>query len=199
MDAFALTPLARHALYDAMGYNVIESARNVSPSSSTLTKWKTLSMVTGPSAQMTWIRDGPKSLDARNIGEAINNSLSRLRTDYIDLYQIHWPDRFVFDLSLLIVFYMSYVPMFGETEYDPTRQYAAVPIEEQLEALGTAVNAGKIRYVGVSNETPYGVMEFCRLAHQFSHYPRIVSIQNAYNLLCRNFDSGLAECCHHER
>ncbi|XP_059069894.1 uncharacterized protein LOC131053546 isoform X10 [Cryptomeria japonica] len=141
--------------------------------------------VTGPSGQMTWIRDGPKSLDAYNIEEAIDNSLLRLGTDYIDLYQIHWPDR--------------YVPMFGETEYDPTQQYAAVPIEEQLEALGRAFNAGKIRYVGVSNETPYGVMEFCRLAQLVPHYPRIVSIQNVYNLLCRNFDAGLAECCHHER
>lgn len=141
--------------------------------------------VTGPSSQMTWIRNGPTCLDAKNIREAINNSLLRLHTDYIDLYQIHWPDR--------------YVPMFGETEYDSTNQYAAIPIEEQLEALGSAVTAGKIRYVGVSNETPYGVMEFCRLAQLFSQYPRIVSIQNAYNLLCRNFDAGLAECCHHER
>ncbi|KAH9306632.1 hypothetical protein KI387_011036, partial [Taxus chinensis] len=141
--------------------------------------------VTGPSGQMTWIRDGLKCLDARSIEEAIDNSLLRLCTDYIDLYQIHWPDR--------------YVPMFGETDYDPTQQYAAVPIEEQLEALGRAVNAGKIRYIGVSNETPYGVMEFCRLAQLVPHCPRIVSIQNAYNLLCRNFDAGLAECCHHER
>ncbi|XP_042491391.1 protein tas-like isoform X6 [Macadamia integrifolia] len=106
--------------------------------------------VTGPSGQMTWIRGGPRCLDATNIMEAIGNSLLRMQTDYIDLYQIHWPDR--------------YVPMFGETDYDPTRQFSSVPIEEQLDTLGKAVDAGK----------------------------------NSYSLLCRSFDSGMAECCHHE-
>ncbi|XP_058082736.1 uncharacterized protein LOC131230785 isoform X2 [Magnolia sinica] len=141
--------------------------------------------VTGPSGQMTWIRGGPKSLDADNISEAIDDSLLRLRTDYIDLHQIHWPDR--------------YIPMFGETEYDPSRQFSSVPMDEQLEALGKAIEAGKIRYVGLSNETPYGVMKFLQLANDVVHYPRIVSVQNSYSLLCRNFDCGLAECCHHER
>ncbi|XP_043718583.1 protein tas-like isoform X4 [Telopea speciosissima] len=107
--------------------------------------------VTGPSGQMTWIRGGPKCLDASNIMEAIGNSLLRMQTDYIDLYQIHWPDR--------------YVPMFGETDYDLTRQFSSVSIDEQLDTLGKAVDAGK----------------------------------NSYSLLCRSFDSGLAECCHHER
>ncbi|XP_020101227.1 protein tas isoform X2 [Ananas comosus] len=141
--------------------------------------------VTGPSGQMVWIRGGPKSLDACNISEAIDNSLLRLCTDYIDLYQIHWPDR--------------YVPMFGETEYDPTRHYTSVDIEEQLDALGKAIDAGKIRYVGLSNETPYGVMKFLQLAGNFGLSSKIIAVQNSYNLLCRNFDSGLAECCHHER
>ncbi|XP_050110697.1 uncharacterized protein LOC126589455 isoform X1 [Malus sylvestris] len=141
--------------------------------------------VTGPSGQMTWIRDGPKCLDARNIADAIDGSLRRLQTDYIDLYQIHWPDR--------------YVPMFGETEYDPTRQFCSIPIEEQLDALGRAVDSGKIRYVGLSNETPYGVMKFVQVAERSTYRPKIVSLQNAYSLLCRTFDSGLAECCHHER
>lgn len=109
----------------------------------------------------------------------------RLQTDYIDIYQIHWPDR--------------YVPMFGETEYDPSKQFTSVPMEEQLDALGKAVDAGKIRYVGLSNETPYGVMKFLQLANNDDRYPKIVSVQNSYSLLCRNFDSGLAECCHHER
>ncbi|KAK6940891.1 NADP-dependent oxidoreductase domain [Dillenia turbinata] len=174
--------------------------------------------VTGPSGQMTWIRGGPKCLDEKNISSAIDNSLLRLQTDYIDLYQIHWPDR--------------YVPMFGETEYDPVRQFSSVHIEEQLEALGRAVDAGKIRYIGLSNETPYGLMKFLQVA-ETAGYPSIVSLQvlsmifiqnheasqssashywfhylsslrpessrnNSYNLLCRNFDSGLAECCHHE-
>ncbi|CAK9175872.1 unnamed protein product [Ilex paraguariensis] len=140
--------------------------------------------VCGPSGQMTWIRDGPTSLDARNITIAIDNSLLRLQTDYIDLYQIHWPDR--------------YVPMFGETEYDLNRQFCSVSIEEQLDALGRAVNAGKIRYIGLSNETPYGMMKFLQIAETAPLCPRIVSVQNSYNLLCRNFDSGMAECCHHE-
>ncbi|KAF3447475.1 hypothetical protein FNV43_RR12661 [Rhamnella rubrinervis] len=141
--------------------------------------------VAGPSGQMTWIRDGPKCLDARNITEAIDNSLLRLRTDYIDLYQIHWPDR--------------YVPMFGETEYDPTRQFCSISIEEQLDAIGRAVSAGKIRYVGLSNETPYGLMKFVQATERGPCSRKIVSVQNSYSLLCRTFDSGLAECCHHER
>ncbi|KAJ0111141.1 hypothetical protein Patl1_01125 [Pistacia atlantica] len=81
-----------------------------------------------------------------------------------------------------------YVPMFGETQYDPTKQYTSIGVEEQLVALAKAVDAGKIRYIGLSNETPYGVMMFLRFAEK-----------NSYNLLCRTFDSGLAECCHHER
>lgn len=140
--------------------------------------------VAGPSGRMTWIRGGPKCLDSRNITDAIDSSLKRMQVDYIDLYQIHWPDR--------------YVPMFGETEYDPTRQFCSVGIEEQLDALGRAVAAGKIRYIGVSNETPYGVMKFSQVADRVAHYPKIVSVQNSYNLLCRTFDAGIAECCHHE-
>ncbi|KAK6120107.1 hypothetical protein DH2020_046143 [Rehmannia glutinosa] len=122
--------------------------------------------VSGPSGQMTWIRNGPESLDARNIAEALDN---------------------------------SYVPMFGETEYDQTRMFSSVSFEEQLAALDKAVSAGKIRYIGLSNETPYGLMKFLRVAEDFFVNTRIASVQNSYNLLCRNFDSGMAECCHHER
>ncbi|XP_016650752.1 PREDICTED: protein tas-like isoform X2 [Prunus mume] len=122
--------------------------------------------VTGPSGQMTWIRDGPKCLNAKNITEAIDG---------------------------------SYVPMFGEIEYDPTRQFCSIPIDEQLDALGRAVDSGKIRYVGLSNETPYGVMKFVQVAERGTRHPKIVSVQNSYSLLCRTFDFGLAECCHHER
>ncbi|XP_048138958.1 protein tas-like isoform X7 [Rhodamnia argentea] len=122
--------------------------------------------VSGPSGQMTWIRDGPKCLDAWNISEAIDN---------------------------------RYVPMFGKFEYDPTHQYSAITVEEQLEALGRAVSSGKIRYVGLSNETPYGVMKFLHVAKRVPSYPKVVSVQNCYSLLCRTFDSGMAECCHHER
>ncbi|KAK7369200.1 hypothetical protein VNO80_11235 [Phaseolus coccineus] len=140
--------------------------------------------VAGPSGQMTWIRDGPKCLDSSNIIEAIDSSLLRMKMDYIDLYQIHWPDR--------------YVPMFGETEYDPVRQYASVSIDEQLEALSTAVKAGKIRYIGLSNETPYGLMKFIQVAEKYASHLKIVSLQNSYSLLCRTFDSAMAECCHQE-
>ncbi|GFZ04658.1 hypothetical protein Acr_17g0002300 [Actinidia rufa] len=122
--------------------------------------------VSGPSGQMTWIRDGPKCLDARNITEAIDN---------------------------------SYVPMFGDTEYDPIRQIHSIDIEEQLDVLGRAVDDGKIRYIGLSNETPYGVLKFLQVAERDLGRPKIVSVQNSYNLLCRNFDCGLAECCHHEK
>lgn len=141
--------------------------------------------VSGPSGQMSWIRNGPESLDAQNITEAIDNSLLRVKTDYIDLYQIHWPDR--------------YVPMFGETDYDPLRYYTPVSFEEQLDALERAVDAGKIRYIGLSNETPYGIMKFQQIAKSRAGNLQIVSVQNAYNLLCRNFDFSMAECCHNER
>ncbi|KAG8090481.1 hypothetical protein GUJ93_ZPchr0011g28735 [Zizania palustris] len=141
--------------------------------------------VAGPSGQMNWIRDGPVSLDWQNITEAIDSSLRRLGVDYIDLYQIHWPDR--------------YVPMFGETEYDPSHHYVSVPMEEQLMALGRAIDAGKIRYIGLSNETPYGLMKFLQLSRNSQLHQKILTVQNSYNLLCRNFDAGLAECCHHER
>lgn len=125
--------------------------------------------VTGPSGQMSWIRGGPTSLDASDITQAIDDSLLRLQTDYVDLYQIHWPDR--------------YVPMFGETEYDPTRQFDSVGIEEQLDALGRAVDAGKIRYVGLSNETPYGLMKFLQVAEITCHFPRIVTVQVLFDFI----------------
>ncbi|XP_019188394.1 PREDICTED: uncharacterized protein LOC109182695 isoform X2 [Ipomoea nil] len=141
--------------------------------------------VSGPSGQMSWIRNGPESLDAWNVTEAIDNSLLRAKTDYIDLYQIHWPDR--------------YVPMFGGTEYDPLLNFSSVSFEEQISALSRAVDAGKIRYIGLSNETPYGIMKFLQVAESGTGYHRIVSVQNSYNLLCRNFDLAMAECCHNER
>nr|CAB3503112.1 unnamed protein product [Digitaria exilis] len=92
-----------------------------------------------------------------------------------------------------------YVPMFGEIEYDPSCQYTSVPMEQQLEALGRAVDTGKIRYIGLSNETPYGLMKFLQLSKDFKLRSKLLTVQNSYNLLCRSFDSGLAECCHHER
>ncbi|KAL3626038.1 hypothetical protein CASFOL_029587 [Castilleja foliolosa] len=131
-----------------------------------------------------WTLDSIQEYPTRS-SRSCYEGLSRLQSDYIDLYQVHWPDR--------------YVPMFGETEYDQTRTFPYVSFEEQLGVLDKAVSAGKIRYVGLSNETPYGLMKFLHAAEGVFVNARIVSVQNSYNLFCRNFDSGMAECCHHER
>ena len=105
--------------------------------------------VAGPSRGFGWIRNGPKSLDRANILAAIDTSLNRLRTEYVDLYQIHWPAR--------------NVPMFGGRIYDPSQEYVATTIEEQLKVLTELVRGGKIRYIGLSNETPWGVAEFSKV------------------------------------
>ncbi|CAI5496489.1 unnamed protein product [Closterium sp. Naga37s-1] len=150
--------------------------------------------VAGPSAQMAWIRGGPFALDPVNITSAIDTSLQRLQCDYIDLLQLHWPDR--------------YVPMFGDWEFDPRCDYNEYSsFEAQLEALGRAVDAGKVRYIGLSNETAWGLGKFLEAASQPATpssssssplCPRPIALQNAYSLLCRTFDSTLAESCHHE-
>jgi aryl-alcohol dehydrogenase-like predicted oxidoreductase len=139
--------------------------------------------VAGPSRGLTWIRGGPV-LNRKHITEAIEGSLKRLQSDYIDLYQLHWPER--------------NVPMFGGYAFDPNAEHAATPILEQLETLSDLVRAGKIRYVGLSNEHPWGVLEFLRVAREHN-LPRIVSTQNAYNLLNRVYDYGLAEVCFREQ
>jgi aryl-alcohol dehydrogenase-like predicted oxidoreductase len=137
--------------------------------------------ITGPSRGFTWIRGTP-SINRKQIMAAVDGSLHRLQTDYIDLYQIHWPDR--------------YVPMFGSSSYEINQEHDSTPIEEQLQVFAELIKAGKIRHLGVSNETPWGVTEFVRCAEQLG-LPRIVSIQNAYSLLNRTFESGLAETCRH--
>jgi len=139
------------------------------------------SKIAGPARGFTWIRGGPR-INREHINDAIDGSLRRLQTDYLDLYQIHWPDR--------------YVPMFGATGYDAAQERDSVPIAEQLQVLAELVQAGKVRHIGVSNETPWGVMEFVRCAEQLG-LPRIVSVQNAYHLMNRTFESGLAEVCRH--
>jgi len=136
--------------------------------------------VAGPSRdRVREFRGGNNRLDRRNIEQAIDDSLKRLRTDYVDLYQIHWPDR--------------PVPSFGARGLaDINDAPEVVPIEETLDALAGLVRAGKVRHVGVSNETPWGVSEYLRLARD-QDLPRIASIQNAYNLLNRTFEGGLSE------
>lgn len=139
--------------------------------------------IAGPSRRMEWIRGGPLAIDRANIEQAVNDSLKRLQTDYIDLYQIHWADR--------------YTPLFGQTIFEPERLHDTVPIAEQLAVFADLIQAGKIRYLGLSNETPWGVMQFLQIADQL-RLPRVVSIQNAYNLLNRVFDTALAEIAHYE-
>lgn len=134
--------------------------------------------IAGPGRGMKWIRQGELGFDRKNLCDALEASLKRLQTDYVDLYQLHWPDR--------------NTPTFGAYQFDPAKERPATPILETLEALAELVQAGKIRYVGLSNETPWGTMEFLRLAAARG-LPRIVSIQNAYSLLNRTFETGLAE------
>lgn len=140
--------------------------------------------VAGPARGMGWIRGGPQALDRDNIRSALEGSLRRLGTDYVDLYQLHWPAR--------------NQPMFGQWRFDPASERPATPIREQLEVLGELVREGKIRYVGLSNEHPWGVMEFLRIADELG-LPRVATIQNAYNLLNRVFEQGLSEVCFREQ
>lgn len=136
--------------------------------------------VAGPSRGMPWVRNGG-GMTADDIVASCEGSLRRLQTDVIDLYQIHWPERSV--------------PAFGQIYYDPTKERSKTPIYEQLEAMNKLVRQGKVRYVGVSNETPYGVHEFVRVAEQYD-LPRIASVQNAYCLVSRTVDNGLDETMH---
>ncbi len=140
--------------------------------------------VAGPARGMAWIRNGPQSLDRANILSAVEGSLKRLQTDYIDLYQIHWPAR--------------NVPMFGKSSYQPEFERPATSVEEQLTVLTELVQSGKVRHIGVSNETPWGVAEFLKVAER-SGLQRIVSIQNPCNLLNRTFETGLHEMCYREQ
>ncbi len=137
-----------------------------------------------PGRGLEWIRAGQHSISAATIATAVEGSLRRLGTDYIDLYQIHWPDR--------------YVPSFGQTHYDPHQERDSIPIQEQLQGFASQIESGKIRYLGLSNETPWGVFSFCRMADQMG-LPRVISVQNAYSLLNRTFELELLEVCSQER
>jgi aryl-alcohol dehydrogenase-like predicted oxidoreductase len=141
------------------------------------------SKVAGP-GRRDWVRAGRTELTRDNIHEACDGSLRRLRTDYLDLYQIHWPER--------------NVPLFGRARFDPSRERKATPMLEQVQAMDELVRAGKIRHWGISNETAWGVCEFSRLAREHG-LARPVSIQNCYNLLTRNFEWDLAEASFRER
>ncbi len=133
--------------------------------------------VAGP-GRRDWIRGGRTDLTADVIADAVDTSLARLQTDYIDLYQIHWPQR--------------NVPNFGATEFDPAKEKAGPSIHEQVAAMAAMIKAGKIRYYGLSNETAWGVCEFRRAADELG-FPGPVTLQNSYSLISRNADNDLAE------
>ncbi|MBD8495434.1 NADP(H)-dependent aldo-keto reductase [Pseudomonas syringae] len=139
--------------------------------------WVLASKVAGP-GRMEHIRDGNPRLDRRNITAALEGSLKRLNTDYLDLYQLHWPDR--------------KTNFFGVLGYQHDANDDAVAIEETLSVLGDLVKEGKVRQIGLSNETPWGTQRFLHLAETLD-LPRAVSIQNPYSLLNRTFEVGLAE------
>ena len=139
--------------------------------------------VAGPSRNMDWIRGGSANLTRADILAACDDSLRRLRTDVIDLYQIHWPNR--------------NAPVFGALYFDPANDKASTPVDEQLDALAALVKAGKVRHLGLSNETPWGVAAFVRAAERHG-LPRVVSVQNPYALVNRAVDNGLDETLHRE-
>jgi len=133
--------------------------------------------VAGP-GRRDWIRNGRTDLTPGVIAEAVDTSLARLQIEHIDLYQIHWPQR--------------NVPMFGATEFDPSKEKDGPPIREQVEGMAAMIKAGKIRHYGLSNETAWGVCEFQRIAKELG-VPGPVTIQNSYSLVSRNVDNDLAE------
>ena len=139
------------------------------------------SKIASKSDGLEWIREGSETLgfDKKNMNAAIDASLNRLKTDYIDLYQLHWPER--------------KVPKFGQLDfkYDP-KDNTWTTFEEVLFNLNELVKVGKVRHVGLSNETPWGMMKFLELAKQ-KNLPRMMSIQNVYSLVNRVFDIGHSE------
>ena len=135
----------------------------------------------GPNPEFHYLRGGPKFTKEQLI-EAVNGSLRRLQTDCIDLYQLHWPDR--------------YTNFFGQRGYFH-REQPETPIEETLRALEDIVQSGKVRAIGLSNETPWGTMKFLELADR-EGLPRVDSIQNPYSLLNRTYEIAMAEVSHRE-
>lgn len=138
--------------------------------------------VAGKAAWLPYLRGGPR-LNADHINRAIDSSLDRLQTDYVDLYQLHWPERAT-----------NY---FGELGYKHKVDDDDISLWDTLVAIKSLLEQGKIRHYGLSNETPWGLMKCVQLAQQLE-MPQPLSIQNPYNLLNRTFEVGLAECAHRE-
>lgn len=141
-------------------------------------RWILTSKVAGPSRGMQHIRGGQTRFNREHITAALDASLKRLQTDYIDLYQLHWPDR--------------NTNFFGKLGYQHEIEEQITPIEDTLKILDDLVSSGKIRHIGLSNETPWGTSRFLQLA-EARGWPRIVSVQNPYNLLNRSYEIGMAE------
>jgi aryl-alcohol dehydrogenase (NADP+) len=142
------------------------------------------SKIAGP-GRRDWIRGGRTDVTRQTIAEAVGTSLERLRTDYIDLFQIHWPQR--------------NVPMFGATEFDPGKEKSGGPdVREQVEGMAAMIEAGRIRHYGLSNETAWGVCAFCNAARELG-LPPPVTIQNSYSLVSRSVDNDLAEVLFREK
>lgn len=139
------------------------------------------SKVAGPGNGLTYLRDGPE-LTAAHVHQALDDSLKRLQTDYLDLYQIHWPSRST--------------NFFGRLGY-VHQEEESTPLEETLGALQEEIQKGRIRHYGLSNETPWGTMKVLALAEKMG-LPAPVSIQNPYNLLNRTYEVGMAEVSHRE-
>ncbi|WP_404385815.1 NADP(H)-dependent aldo-keto reductase [Caenispirillum salinarum] len=137
------------------------------------------SKVVGPSPAMDWFRGPDHRLDRANITAALDASLARLQTDVIDLYYLHWPDR--------------KTNFFGQLGYTHDPDNEAVALEESLSVLADMQKAGKIRHIGLSNETPWGLMHALHLAES-KGLPRVACVQNPYNLLNRSYEVGMAEC-----
>ena len=131
---------------------------------------------------MSWFRGEGTKLDRENIEAAVEASLERLQTDYIDLYQLHWPDR---PMSMFGSGGIGYKHIDSES----------IPINETLQVLSDLVTSGKIRYVGLSNETSWGLSEFLKYS-EMNDFPRVVSVQNAYNFLNRTYEQGMSEYFH---
>ena len=142
------------------------------------------SKVAAKAEWLPYIRGGRIKLDKKNIVQALEDSLRRLKTDYIDLYQMHWPDR---DTNF-----------FGKLAYYHAPEKDGIPIAETLAVLNDLVKQGKIRTIGISNETPWGCAEYLRISRE-KELPRIVSIQNPHNLLNRTFEIGISEFSHREQ
>ncbi len=196
----------------SQGINFIDTAEMypVPPKAETYTRTETMighwlkhqardkivlgSKVSGRNRGLQWIREGSESLTRINIRSALEDSLRRLQTNYLDLYQLHWPER--------------NVPIFGQNQFNPANEYESTvagqgerkqweSIRSQLETLSELVKEGKIRYIGLSNEQPWGMMEFLRIAKEYD-LPRIATLQNSYHLMNRSIEFGISEILYRE-